>query len=203
MKRHAKLMKEEQLYRTEKFEELNESRKDKRQITIEEDLRLKQLGYERFKKDTKDVEESIEKARQSELAHAKQSFLKLRASMEMTERKQKEAEENFNKSAVEAKKTLENIQREVKRKEESATRTINKIKEKCQSQFETQKLNYKNYEQFNDQRLLHYSEKVYNKFNMTNQKTKELKDRSLLAVEDHKQRNEERFYTRDEGLQRT
>lgn len=202
MKRHAKMMKEEQLYRTEKFEELNESRKDKRQITIEEDLRLKQLGYERFKKDTKDVEESIEKARQSELAHAKQSFLKLRASMEMTERKQKEAEENFNKSAVEAKKTLENIEREVKRKEESATRTINKIKEKCQSQFETQKLNYKNYEQLNDQRLLHYSEKVYNKFNMTNQKTKELKDRSLLAVDDHKQRNEERFYTRDEGLQR-
>ena len=57
--------------------------------------------------------------------------------MEMTERKQREAEENFNASAEEAKKTLENIQKEAKRKEESATRTINKIKEKCQNQFET------------------------------------------------------------------
>jgi len=51
--------------------------------------------------------------------------------MELTDKKQNEAEENFNRSAVEAKKTLENIWREAKQKEESATRTINKIKEKC------------------------------------------------------------------------
>ena len=65
-----------------------------------------------------------------------------------------------------------------------------------------QKANYKNYEEINEKRLLNQSEKVYNKFTVTNQKSRDLKERNLMTVDDHKQRNEERFYTRDEGLQR-
>ena len=37
IKRHEKMMKEENLYRTEKFEELNDVRRDKKQITIDEE----------------------------------------------------------------------------------------------------------------------------------------------------------------------
>lgn len=202
MKRHQKMQKEDEIFRNDKFDQLIEQRREKRNTTIEEDIHLNQLGYERFKKDRKDVEGWIEKARKTELQQAKDSFLRLRGSMELTDKKQNEAEENFNRSAVEAKKTLENIWREAKQKEESATRTINKIKEKCQNQFETQKQNFRNYEELSESRLYNQSAKVYNKFTSTNMKSRDLKERTMNTVEDHKQRNEERFGVCNEGLQR-
>ena len=70
------------------------------------------------------------------------------------------------------------------------------------NQFETQRNNYKKYEDINENRLFHSSEKVYKKFNLTNQKSRDLQDRAILTVEDHRQKNVERFYTRDEGLRR-
>ena len=76
-------------------------------------------------------ETDIERVKQRDLMSARESFLKLRSSMEITERKQKEAEDNFNRSALEAKKTLHSIEREAHRKQEAANRTIEKVREKC------------------------------------------------------------------------
>ena len=59
--------------------------------------------------------------------------MKLRMSMQMTERKQKEAEDNFNRSVVEASKTLETIERDRQKRVETAKRTIEKVREKCQN----------------------------------------------------------------------
>lgn len=47
-----------------------------------------------------------------------------------------------------------------------------------------------------------HSEKVYNKFNLTQQKSRDLNERTTLTVDYHKQKNDERFFTRDEGLKR-
>ena len=39
-----------------------------------------------------------------------------------------------------------------------------------------------------------------NKFNSTKQKSRELRDRNNILIEDHRQMNAERLYKRDEGL---
>ena len=51
----------------------------------------------------------------------------------MTERKQKEAEEQFIQSADEAKKTLLTIEKDIQKKSDFHTRTLDKIKNKCHS----------------------------------------------------------------------
>ena len=202
MKRYQKVQKEETEYRHHKFDQVKDSRCEKFQLTVDEGMRLHQLGYERYKRDAKDVEKEIETARLKELKHARESFLKLRSSMELTERNQRDAIENFNQSAVEAKKTLDNIQRDILRKEEAATRTINKVREKCMNQFDTQHQTYKKFEDLNESRLFNQSEQVQKKLDMTNQKSHDLNERTIMTVEDHRIRNEERFCTRDEGLSR-
>mmetsp|Transcript_35507 Transcript_35507/g.43491 ORF Transcript_35507/g.43491 Transcript_35507/m.43491 type:complete len:85 (-) Transcript_35507:946-1200(-) len=83
----------------------------KREKTIEHSQHLDKLGYDRYRKDTRKVESHIESVRKRDLQSARDSFLKLRSSMEMTERKQKESEDNFNRSALEARKTLETIEK--------------------------------------------------------------------------------------------
>ena len=59
VRRHEKLLKEEELYRNDKYSELKEEREAKRRTTIEHDKHLDRLGYERYKKDTKDIEAVI------------------------------------------------------------------------------------------------------------------------------------------------
>ena len=70
------------------------------------------------------------------------------------------------------------------------------------NQFETQRNIYRKYEDISDRKLLNHSEKVYNKFNLTQQKSRDLNERTNMTVDFHKQKNTERFYTRDEGLKR-
>ena len=41
-----------------------------------------------------------------------------------------------------------------------------------------------------------------NKYNTTKQKSRDLRDRTLHTIEDHREMNAERFYKRDEGLKR-
>ena len=41
-----------------------------------------------------------------------------------------------------------------------------------------------------------------NKFNSTKQKSRELRDKAHITIEDHRQMNADRFYKRDEGLKR-
>ena len=60
VKRHEKLMQEEEEYRVEKFATVNEKRKERRQYTIDHDQHLDKLGLDRYKKDQKAVEEHIE-----------------------------------------------------------------------------------------------------------------------------------------------
>ena len=201
-KRHQKMVKEEDDYRNEKFQSLAEQRKQKRQTTIEHDEYLDKLGYDRYKKDNRTRESDIARVKERDLMSARDSFLKLRVSMELTERKQKQAIENFNRSALEAKKTLHSIERDANRKQEAANRTIEKVREKCMNQFETQRNIYRKYEDISDRKLLNHSEKVYNKFNLTQQKSRDLNERTNMTVDYHKQKNTERFYTRDEGLKR-
>lgn len=86
-KRHQKMVKEEDDYRIEKFQSLAEQRKQKRQTTIEHDEYLDKLGYDRYKKDNKTRESDITRVKQRDLMSARDSFLKLRVSMELTERK--------------------------------------------------------------------------------------------------------------------
>ena len=100
------MVKEEDDYRNEKFAEYNNVRKEKRQRTLDHDEHINELGYARYKKDNKKRETDLEAVKQRDLSSARESFLKLRMSMEITERKQRENEENFNRSALEAKKTL-------------------------------------------------------------------------------------------------
>ena len=70
------------------------------------------------------------------------------------------------------------------------------------NQFETQRNIYKKHEEMSERRLLTHSEKVYNKFNLTHQKSRDLHERTTLTVEYHKEKNAERFLSRDEGLRR-
>lgn len=59
VKRHEKLMQEEELYRNEKFATIDEKRKDRRQFTIDHDKHLDKLGIERYHKDKEAIEEHI------------------------------------------------------------------------------------------------------------------------------------------------
>ena len=102
-KRHQAMVKEEDDYRTEKYAQYNDTRKEKRQRTIDHDDHINELGYVRYKKDNKRRETDLESVRQRDLSSARESFLKLRISMDVTERKQRENEENFDRSALEAK----------------------------------------------------------------------------------------------------
>ena len=115
-KRHEKFQAAEQSFRREAFMTINEHRSQRRQHTIDHDAKLDRLGVERYKKDTKDVEEYIEKVQQKELQRARESYLKLQRSIEQTEQKQKEAEETFNMQADEAKQTLISIERDIKQR---------------------------------------------------------------------------------------
>ena len=75
--------------------------------------------------------------------------------------------DSFDKSAVEARKDLESIMRDQKRKYDSAVKTIDKVRDKCRNQFELQSTNYKKYEEIGESQTFNSSEKVYNKFNVT------------------------------------
>lgn len=66
-----------------------------------------------------------------ELERARDSYLKLHASMEMTEKKQKEQEDDYNRSCSEAKQTLLTIEKDIKKKSDVYSHTLDKIKEKC------------------------------------------------------------------------
>ena len=49
-----------------------------------------------------------------ELGRARESYAKLQLSMEITEKKQKDAEESYNLSAEQAKQTVQSIEKSIK-----------------------------------------------------------------------------------------
>lgn len=128
--------------------------------------------------------------------------MKLCTSMDIAEMKLRADEESFTRSAMEAKKTLTMIQDDARKKHESAMGTIDKLKEKCQNQFARQDSIYQNYEELGVNRLYNQSEKVYNKYNQTERKSRDLRNRTTLTVDDHRQRNMDRFATRDQALRK-
>ena len=133
----------------------------------EYDSNLDDLGYQRFKKDKKDTKEYIEKVKNKELENAKESFLKLHANMQATDKKQQDQIDAFNNSVEESKKTLQALKREFKKKEDFHNRTLEKVKEKCHNMFEVQQENYGKYNEIMDERLHNYSKKVMDKYNTT------------------------------------
>lgn len=122
--------------------------------------------------------------------------------MELTERKRREADESFNKEAEEAKLTLIAKEKEIKARQDQHFRTLTQVREKCHEQFETQRQIYNKFNEIKEAQLLHRSEVVVKKYQMTQRKTKDLKERTATSVEEHRQKNYERFYLRDEGLDR-
>ena len=103
----------------------------RRQHTLDHDANLDRQGYIRYKNDTKQVEEYIEKMQTKELNRAKESYAKLQMSMEITEKRQKDHEENFKMEADEAKLTLVNMEKTIKKKQDQHNKTIDKVREKC------------------------------------------------------------------------
>jgi len=77
---------------------------------------------------------------------------------------------------------------------------MDRVRDKCRNQFETQNTNYMKFEDISESRAFNHSEKAYTKFNVTNAKSRELQERTILTVDDHRHRNVERFSTRDVGL---
>ncbi len=130
-KRHQKLVEEENMFNIDKFNSIKDMRSSRRQHTIDHDANLDKLGYIRYKNDTKQVEEYIEKVQSKELGRARESYAKLQLSMEITEKKQKDAEESFNLSAEQAKQAVQSLEKSIKAKQEKHNRTIDKVREKC------------------------------------------------------------------------
>jgi len=118
-------------FMAEKFQTINEQRQNARKLTLDHEAKLDRMGYDRYRQDKKQVEEYIEKVQRKELERARDSYLKLQQSMELSERKQKDYVENFNREAEEAKKRLMTIERDIKTKQDQHSRTLAKLKEKC------------------------------------------------------------------------
>lgn len=146
---------------------IDEKRSDYHIRKKEHDSHLDSLGFQRFKKDKRDTEEYIEKVQNKELELARESFIKLHASMQATDMKQQQQIDAFNNSVEESKKTLQAIKRDIKDKEEFQNRTLEKVKEKCQNMFQVQQENYGKYNEIMDERLNNHSKKVMDKYNST------------------------------------
>ena len=73
--------------------------------------------------------------------------------MEITDKKQRDALELFNTQVEESKKNLLNIEKERKIKDEQHARTLEKVKLKCQNQFDMQSRNYGKFEEIVETKL--------------------------------------------------
>ena len=73
--------------------------------------------------------------------------------MEITEKKQRDALELFNSQVEESKKNLMNIEKDRQKKDEQHARTLEKVKIKCQNQFDLQARNYNKFEEIVDNKL--------------------------------------------------
>ena len=76
------------------------------------------------------------------------------------------AEEQFNESAKEAKIAVQALEKTFKKKADEHSRTLDKIKEKCNTQFETQRDRYKKYSTISEERQNFYSANALNKYKM-------------------------------------
>ena len=97
IKRHNKLMAEEDSYRQDHFLTLTEKRSEVKQIFTEHNDKLDQLGYVRYKRDLSEVEANEIRKQQKQLEQARDSFLQLRRSIEVTEKKERDWHDDFNK----------------------------------------------------------------------------------------------------------
>ena len=104
------MMAEEESFKVQHFYDLTEKRNEARQFTLENDQRLDDLGYDRYKKDMSEIEEHVDKEKYKVLQRARDSFIKLRKSIELTEKKELAWNENFNTQASEAKIQVKSIE---------------------------------------------------------------------------------------------
>lgn len=97
---------------------------------------------------------------------------------------------------------MQEIEKAIKEKQDYHSRTLEKVRIKCQGQFETQRQAMNKYSQISDARLNRHSEIALKKFQSQQEKSRELNERTNNSIERHRQKNYDRFYTRDEGLKK-
>ena len=117
-KRHEKMISEEAEWRREHYIELTEKREDKMRFTKEHNDKLDILGYKRYLRDDKEVNAKYRQVKEVELQRAQETYSKLHASMEITDKKQRDALELFNTQVEESKKNLMIIEKDRKMKDE-------------------------------------------------------------------------------------
>lgn len=106
------MISEEAEWRKDHYIELTEKREDKLRFTKEHNDKLDMLGYKRYLRDDKEVNEKYRLAKEAELQKAKETYTKLHASMELSDKKQRDALELFNTQVEESKKNLMNIEKD-------------------------------------------------------------------------------------------
>ena len=147
------MISEEAEWRKDHYIELTEKREDKLRFTKEHNDKLDMLGYKRYLRDDKEVNEKYRLAKEAELQKAKETYTKLHASMELSDKKQRDALELFNTQVEESKKNLMNIEKDRQKKDEQHARTLEKVKLKCQNQFDLQSRNYGKFEEIVETQL--------------------------------------------------
>ena len=78
------------IYHKEKFEEISIRQKDAIESVQRENSRLDNKAYSRYKKDLKDVEESIERAKREDSQKAAENHMRLKHQMDLKERQRSE-----------------------------------------------------------------------------------------------------------------
>ena len=120
--------------------------------------------------------------------------------MESIEQKKKNAEELFDIAVLESNRHRTALEKKIAKKAEKQVSNMLKVKEKCHIERGHEEEIYRKKIEIDENRQLLNSENALQKYNSVQTKTKELSERITLSVEDHRKRNEERFYKRDDGL---
>ena len=185
-KRHEKEQIDIENDRSQAIQDVIDKRTNVRQITLEKDAELDDKGYSRYRKDHREVEQQMEKIKNQQLYNAEESYLKLRSSMEITEKQQRDAIVDFNKSADEAKMTLHGLEKKIQARKEMAVRTFEKVSEKVQqNNFELQKINYDKKKEIEEEHQNHFSELAVTKFQKQQKKHREIRENTNRTIENH------------------
>ena len=109
--------------------------------------------------------------------------MKLQKSMEITEKKQKDQIIDFNKSADEAKVTLNAIEKNLKARKDIQVRTLESVKEKVQhNNFELQRINYDKKKELEEVHQNHFSELAIKKFEEQKKKSRKIRDETNTSI---------------------
>lgn len=84
-KRHEKMLAEDAEWRKDHYNELSEKRSDRLRYTKEHNDKLDQMGYRRYLRDDREINEKVRKVKEDEKVRAYETYQRLHASMEVTD----------------------------------------------------------------------------------------------------------------------